>query len=150
MLSDPSRSGEDGKYDPFTVLGLKRTDTVLVLGNPAFLPWLTYEHDQVVEARRAADAEKLIREGHRFDRVIIGRETQFSNDHILRAGALLERNTHGNGLLVYFPKDDGEAWQFKESLEFYYPNCRTWEHRSSFGDIITAEPFGASWRLIAA
>lgn len=148
MLSDPARTGEDGKYDPYTVLGLKSTDAVLVIGNPAFLPWLTYEHGDVYDARRAADAEKLIRDGTRFDRVIIGRETQFSNDHILRAGALIERARHGTGLLVYFPKDEGEAWQFKESVEFYYPGARTWEHKSSFGDIITAEPIGASWRLI--
>lgn len=58
MLSDPARTGEDGRYDPVTVLGVKRTDTILVIGNPAFLPWLTYEHDQVLEARRTADVER--------------------------------------------------------------------------------------------
>ena len=120
-----------------------------MIGNPSFFPWLAAENFWcVTEASRPADVERLIQQGSKFERIIIGRETQFTNDHILRAGALLERTHFGTGLLVYFPKTESDSWQFKESVEFYYPGARVWEHDTNFGQLITAEVLGSSWRLL--
>lgn len=142
------RSSEDGRWDPATVIGLKRTDEVLVLGNSAFVPWLNEVTDHVTEAAKAADAEALLADDRSYDKVIVGRESSFSNDHLLRAAAMLNGKS-GPGIIVFFPKDPGSDWQFKESLEFYFPRARTWESECTFGRVIMSEIHGSSWRMVA-
>lgn len=146
MLSDPARwGGEDGVFDPATVIGLCNADVVVVFGNPALIPWLKeVPNDGIYEARRPAEAESLVKQhSHSFTRVVLGRETPFSHDHILRAGALLD----ATGVMVYFPKTEGEAFQFREAFEFYYPTSRLWESDTTFGRVIMSMPSGASWRF---
>jgi hypothetical protein len=134
---------EAGVWDPATVLGIKSSDKVLVIGNAAFLPWLApifeqYEHN-LVSAKRNSELEYLLHENEHFDKVILARETPFSNDHVLRAAAFKAQ-------LIYFPQDDG--WQFEQSVEFYYPGVRVWKFDTTFGPAVMAEPYGASWRII--
>jgi hypothetical protein len=134
---------ENGRWDPATVIGLKSSDRVLVVGNAAFLPWLPPVFDKsehnLVSVRKVSEIETLLHEGQHFDKIILARETAYSHDHVLRAGAF-------GAQLVYFPQDDG--WQFEQSVEFYYPGVRTWKFDSTFGQVIIAEPHGASWRVI--
>ncbi len=136
---------EGGRWDPATVIGLRSSDRVLVVGNPAFLPWLVQVFDQrpqnLVAVRRVSDIEALLHAGEHFDRVILAREASYSHDHVLRAGAF-------GAQLVVFPQDDG--WQVEQSVEFYYPMARTWKFDSTFGTIIVAEPHGSSWRFFNA
>lgn len=137
---------EDGRWDPATALGIKSSDRVLVVGNAAFLPWLppifeNIHEDNLVSARKVSEIEALLHEGHHFDKIILARETTYSHDHVLRAGAFKAQ-------LIYFPQDDG--WQFEQSVEFYYPGARTWKFDTTFGPAIIAEPHGASWRMLYA
>jgi len=134
---------EGDRWDPATAAGVKSSDRVLVVGNPAFLPWLPPVFDaqpgNLVAVRRMSEIEALLRTGQRFDKVILARETTYSHDHVLRAGAF-------GAQLIYFPQDDG--WQFEQSVEFYYPGARVWKLDSTFGQVIIAEPHGASWRVL--
>lgn len=134
---------EGNLWDPATVLGLRKNEIVLVIGNPAFLPWLTVFFSEaphhLVAVKRPSEIEQLMRDGHHFDKIILAKETQYSHDHLLRAAAL-------RGQLVYFPQDDG--WQFEQSVEFYYPEANVRKFESTFGPIMTADAYGASWRII--
>ena len=136
---------ENDRWDPATVIGIKSSDRVLVVGNPAFLPWLTvvFEKypDNLVAVRKVSEIETLMHENQHFDKVILTRETTYSHDHLLRAGAF-------GAQLICFPTDDG--WTTEQSIEFYYPEVRTWKFDSTFGPIVIAEPHGASWRVIHA
>lgn len=138
-------ANEDGRWDPATVIGLRSCDRVLVLGNAAFLPWLTLFFDQhpdnLVSAKRPAEVESLIRAGEKFDLVVLPRDAAWSHDHLLRAAAL-------GAKLVCFPQGDG--WQIEQSVEFYYPTARSWSFDSTFGPVLIAEPQGSSWRFIGA
>jgi hypothetical protein len=135
---------EDGRWDPATITGVKSSDRVLVVGNPAFLPWLGLIFEKhpgnLVAVRRISEIEALLKAGEKFDKIILARETAYSHDHLLRAGAF-------HAQLIYFPQDDG--WQFEQSMEFYYPTSRMWKFDSTFGTVVIAEPEGASWRILA-
>ena len=136
---------EDGIWDPATAIGLRSSDRVLVIGNPAFMPWLTQvfvaDPDNLVSVRKASEIEALLHGGAHFDRVIIARETAYSHDHLLRAGAFHTQ-------LICFPTDDG--WSIDQSIEFYYPTARRWRFETTFGPAVVAEPAGASWRMLYA
>lgn len=135
---------EDGRWDPATVLGVKPNDRVLVAGNPAFMPWLAPIFESpgaigmVLGARKLSELESQLRD-QAIDKLLIARETQYSHDHLLLAGA-------HHAQLVTFPPDDG--WQVEQSIEFYYPDARWWRLDSTFGAAIIAEPHGASWKVI--
>jgi len=136
---------ENGRWDPATVTGLRSSERVLVIGNPAFLPWLTTlfeKHpDNLISVRKISEIEALLHEGAHFDRVILTRETTYSHDHILRAGAF-------GAQLICFPADDG--WSIEQSVQFYYPDAMGWEFDSTFGKIIINQPYGFSWRMFNA
>ena len=134
---------EAGVWDPATVLGLRSNEVVLVVGNSAFLPWLTSffqdKDGHLLSAKRSSEVEQHMRDGHHFDKVILAKETQYTHDHLLRAAALRAQ-------LVYFPQDDG--WQFEQSVQFYYPEATVRRFDSTFGSVMTADVYGASWRVI--
>lgn len=136
---------EDGRWDPATALGLRSSERVLVVGIPAFLPWLTELYaarpENLVGARKPSEIEAFLKEGQHFDRVILTKETAYSHDHLLRAGAM-------HAQLVFFPSDDG--WQADRSVEFYYPEARSWKFDTTFGPVAVVEPHGPSWRLLYA
>ena len=133
---------EDGKWDPATITGIKSSDRILVIGNAAFMPWLAQVNpDNVVEVRKVSEIETLLRNNEHFDKIIVAREVQFTNDHILRAGAFKAQ-------LIVFPTDDG--WQFDQAFEFYYAGANVWKFESTFGPVIVAEPVGVSWRMLYA
>jgi hypothetical protein len=135
MLSE-GRQGEDGVFDPATVIGLNSNQHILVLGNPAFLPWLLSENNHVDSARKMNEAVKMV-ESNDFDKIIVGREFDFShwtNIAIARVGL----NAH-RGTLVYFPKTEGEAWQFKQNVEFAFPRSIVWESNTTFGHVIQVD-----------
>jgi hypothetical protein len=138
-------TSEDGRWDPATVLGLRSTDSVLVAGNPAMMPWLTtfFQENigQVVAARRPSELEQLLHLGTRFDKFILSRETTFTADHLLRAGAF-------RAALVTFPTDSG--WAVEQAMDVYYPTGRWWRFDSTFGPVVVAHPWGASWRVLYA
>jgi hypothetical protein len=71
--------------------------------------------------------------------MVLAREVQYSHDHVLLAAALRAQ-------LVCFPADDG--WQLEQSVEFYYPDARTWRFDTTFGFAVAAEPRGPSWRIL--
>jgi hypothetical protein len=134
---------ENGLWDPATALGLRNFDHVLVIGNAAFIPWLTQlfaqTSDHLVSVRRPAEIETLLHEGYKFDRMILPKETVYSHDHLLRVAAL-------GAQLICFPTDDG--WSIDQSIEFYYPTARRWKFETTYGTVMVAEPVGASWRLL--
>jgi hypothetical protein len=136
---------ENGRWDPATVTGLKSSDKVLVIGNAAFLPWLTVlfekHSENLVSVRKISEIEALLHEGVHFDRIILTRETTYSHDHVLRAGAF-------GAQLICFPTDDG--WSIEQSVEFYYPEAIVRKSDSTFGTIVVAEPHGFSWRMFNA
>jgi len=136
---------ENDRWDPATVTGLRSSERVLVIGNPAFLPWLTTlfeKHpDNLVAVRKISEIEALLHEGAHFDRVLLTRETTYSHDHVLRAGAF-------GAQLICFPADDG--WSIEQSVQFYYPDANFRKFDSTFGIVIIAEPYGFSWRLFNA
>ena len=138
-------SNENGLWDPATVIGLRSSDHIVVVGNPAFLPWLPsiFAHNPggLTSVRKASELEALLRSGRQFDRMILNRETDYSHDYALLAGAARLQ-------LVAFPRDDG--WSIEQSIEFYYPDCRRWSFDSTFGRITVAEPAGFSWRFFDA
>lgn len=136
MQSDPGRLGEDGVFDPATVIGLQSHHQVLVLGNPAFLPWLTNENENISSSRKTSEAVRAVQTGD-FDRVVVGREFDFSHwTGLALARVGLSRH---HGLLVFFPKNEGEAWQFKQNAEFAFPLSRVWENNTTFGQVIVAD-----------
>lgn len=136
---------EEGRWDPATVTGLKSSDRILVIGNPAFLPWLTtlFEKHQenLYAVRKISEVEAMLHDGLHFDRIILTRETAYSHDHILRAGAF-------GAQLICFPTDDG--WTIEQSVQFYYPDAQFRKFDSTFGTIVIAEPHGFSWRMFNA
>lgn len=136
-------TSENGLWDPATVLGLRRNESVLVIGNPAFLPWLTTffseAPDQLLAVKKTSELEALLKERRVFDRVILSRETSYTHDYLLRSAA-------HKAQLVVFPKDDG--WQIEQAIQFYYPEANIRKFESTFGPIMTTDAFGASWRII--
>jgi hypothetical protein len=134
---------EDGKWDPATVTGIRSNERVLVIGNPAFMPWLTLLFERntqnLVSVRKVSEIEALLHEGQHFDRIILPRETPYSHDHILRTAVFRAQ-------LICFPTDDG--WSIEQSVQFYYPDAQVRKFDSTFGTVIIAEPFGTSWRMI--
>ena len=139
---------ESGRYDPLTVLGWQKHDTILVFGNSAFIPWLHQEGAMVWDAPRPREAEQFLKDGSKFNRIVIDRAVTFSQDHVLRAGALLEGPYGGPGQLIFFPKDDGSAFEFRSTVEFYYPTARVWNLDTTYGPVIIAEIGGKSWRML--
>ena len=123
------------------MIGLQSHHRVLVLGNPAFLPWLTKENRNVSSARKTNEAVRFAQNGD-FDRVIVGREfdiSHWSNLAIAQV-ALIARG----GLLVYFPKNEGDAWTFSQNLGFAFPLCRVWDTNTTFGRVIMVD-FGPEY-----
>lgn len=139
MLSDPSRSGEDGIFDPASVIGLQNHHHVLVLGNAAFLPWLTKENVNIASARKVNEAVKIVQIDD-FDRVVVGREydmTHWTSLAIAHVGLNKRR-----GVLAFFPKNEGEAWTFKQNVEFAFPLSQVRESNTTFGQVIQVELHG--------
>jgi hypothetical protein len=139
----------DYKFDAAVVCGYKSADNVLVIGNSAFVEWLT-KKSNVKSVKKSKDIEKLIKSGIKFDKVILGKDIQFSDENIIRAGLLLRHDEGGTGLLVYFPGNDGDEWQFRRSFEFYYPTSNMWTFDTTNGRVIISEPFNTSWRMIVS
>lgn len=137
-------SAGDELPDPASVIGVRGSDRVLVVGNPAFMPWLcelfnnTRMGGSVTSVRKAADLTKLVASGKKFDRVIVSRESSYSHEHLLSAGAMCAQ-------LTVLPQDDG--WEFRQSAEFYYPTARVLSFETTHGTVMTAEPEGSSWRF---
>jgi hypothetical protein len=140
---------EEGRFDPATVTGIKSSDQVLVVGNPAFLPWLTSMFGEqphtgnLITARKPGNLDALLKNGSRFDKLVLTRETAYTHEHALYAGAFRAQ-------LVAFPKNEGEAFHIEQSIEFYYPGVRVVRLDSTFGPVVIASPVGASWRVIHA
>jgi hypothetical protein len=134
---------EEGRWDPATALGLRSSERALVVGNPAFLPWIgtLYEHrpENLEAARKPNDIATLVRDGQEFRWMVLAREVPYSHDHVLLAAALAAE-------LVCFPSDDG--WQMEQSIEFYYPDAPIWRFDTTFGIAVAAAPRGPSWRVI--
>ena len=133
---------EGDRWDPATSVGLKGTDEVLVLGNPAFMPWLSDVNHHVDSARKNGELKSLLREKREFDKVIISREHDFSPDVVAMVGPLLRHD--GCGLLIAFPADDG--WTFEQAVSFYYPEAQVRTFETTFGTAITVNINGVSWR----
>ena len=77
------------RWDPATVIGIKNIDEILVVGNPAFMPWLIEVCGDITSVRKPSDLAALVREGEKFDKVILPRESTFSPDLLPLAAALL-------------------------------------------------------------
>lgn len=129
------------------MIGLKSSDHVLVIGNPAFLTWLPPVFERYPEhlksARKHSQIDAIVRSGEQFDKLILTRETAYTHEHTLYAGALRAQ-------LVVFPRSEGDAFHVEQSVEFYYPGARIWKLDSTFGPVLVAEPYGASWRIVHA
>jgi hypothetical protein len=136
---------ENGVWDPASVVGLRETDEVLVVGNPAFMPWLTSVARDLTSVRKLSELATLAQEGEEFDKVIIPRETSFSAEHVMFAGPLLKT---GGGLIVVFPPDDG--WTVQRAIDFYYPDARNWDLETTFGRVLVSQLDGVSWRFYNA
>jgi len=136
---------EGSKWDPATVIGLRSCDEVLVVGNPAFMPWLFSVAHDITSVKKLSDLEMLVREEEEFDKIIIARETAFVHEMVSFAGPLLKRQPGESGILVAFQPDDG--WTLNEAVGFYFPEARTWEIDTTFGRAFIAEPLGTSWRF---
>jgi hypothetical protein len=138
---------ESGKWDPATVIGLKSHDEVLVIGNPAWMPWLFQVAHDISSVKKLSELEQLVREGEEFDKIVVARETSMNHEFFAFAGPLLKRGENESGLFVVFPPDDG--WNADEGMNFYYPEARTWKIDTTFGRAFIAEPLGTSWRFYA-
>lgn len=122
------------------MIGLNSHQRVLVLGNPAFLPWLSRENKNIVSARKLNDAVKIATVDKGFDRLIVGREFDFSHwNNLMIAAAALATN---RGVLVYFPKNESDGWAFRRNIEFAYPLSNVWETGTTFGHVIQVELIG--------
>ena len=138
-------SEHEGKWDPATVIGLKSTDEVLVIGNAAFMPWLTEICRDVSSVKKVGELQALVNEGEQFNKVIISREVSFTAEMIPYCGPLLKHDEAESGFLVVFAPDDG--WSIEQAVEFYYPEARTWQYDTMFGHVFIAETHGVSWRF---
>ena len=136
---------EDGRWDPATVIGLKHTDEILVIGNAAFMPWLTQVCSDVTSVKRVSDLSMLVKEGEQFNKIIVAREANLTSEMVSFFGPLLKHDEIESGFLVAFPPDDG--WSLDQLLEFYYPEARKWELDTTFGHVTIAETHGVSWRF---
>lgn len=139
-------SNDKGHWDPATVIGLKRTDEVLVIGNAAFMPWLTDVCGDVSSVRKPVDVAALVQEGEEFDKIILPREASFSPDLVPLLAALLKNSDLERGMIVIFPSDDG--WSQLSDVGAYFPEARQWEAVSSFGLVQMFELPPTSWRMI--
>lgn len=136
---------EGERWDPATVCGLHNLQEVLVVGNAAFMPWLTEVCKDVTSIRKPTELAQLARDGEQFDRVIISRETTFTPELIASIGPLLRNESeHSHGLMIAFPSDDG--WAIEQATNFYYPEAREWAFDTTFGAVLIAELNGVSWR----
>lgn len=135
-----ARAGEDGVFDPATVIGLQSHHQVLVLGNPAFMPWLTQENNNIASTKKLNELERLVSSD--YDRVIIGRE--YDANHWTTNACAQVALAAKRGLMIYFPKSEGDAWTFMQSLEFAFPLSRVWDVNSTFGRVIMVD-FGAEY-----
>lgn len=135
---------EEGRWDPATVLGLRSDQNVLVVGNAAFMHWLTSENERITSSRKLGELAQFAVE-HDYDLVIIGRETEFSRDHLSVAEQALRNR---GGLLAYFPRSEAEAWAFQQQVEFYHPEAQVWDLDTTFGRVIFTNLSGRSWRDI--
>ena len=136
---------EGDRWDPATVVGLKSTDSVLVIGNAAFMPWLTEVARDIMSVRKPSELVQLIKEGDKFDKIILPKEAAFSNDLIPLISSLLDNEEGYQGLFVAFPPNDG--WNIGQAMDFYFPNARQWWLSTTFGDVFISDPHGYSWRF---
>jgi hypothetical protein len=138
--SDTLCHEEDGRWDPGTVIGIKKSDVILVVGNPAWMPWVP--KNVVSTKNKVNEIVGLIADGHLFDKIIIGKEVQYTNELSELLGNLLVPG----GFVVFFPKDSGAEWQFVSSVEFHHPEVTLRNNESLHGRIIMASFNGSSWR----
>ena len=140
-------TNEGGKWDPITALGFKGTDAILVIGNPGFMPWLFNVCGDITAVKKVGELQTLVKEGEEFDKIVVAREANFSHEMVSYCGLLLSRSENEGGQLVVFQADDG--WTTREAVDFYYPECRSWEIDTTYGRALIAEPRGTSWRFYA-
>jgi hypothetical protein len=133
MLSDPGRWGDEGKFDPATVVGLRNYHRVLVIGNPAFLPWLTRESLNITAGKKPNEVFRQL-DPHGYDRVVVGRENETPLQLILAQAAVALAPTQG--VLVMFPTNETDAWELRNNVEFFYPGSEIWENDSTFGRVV--------------
>lgn len=136
---------EGSKWDPATSIGLKGNDKVLVLGNAAFMPWISEVAYNVTSTKKQGEIRGMAIDKEEFDKVIIAREHGFSPDIVAAVGPLLRHD--GGGLLIAFPADDG--WAFEQAVSFYYPEAHVRTVETTFGTALIVNVNGVSWRFYA-
>jgi hypothetical protein len=119
---------------------------VLVIGNPAFMPWLSDVCRDISSVRKPGELAMLIKEGEQFDKVILPRESIFSPDLVPLVAALLKDAETERGIFVVFPPGDG--WTESAGVDLYFPEGRSWELDSTFGQVQLFELAPTSWRMI--
>ena len=136
----------DGKWDPATVIGLNQFDEILVIGNPAFMPWLSDVCRDISSVRKPGELTTLIKEGEQFDKIILPRESTFSPDLVPLVAALLKNSDTERGMFVVFPSGDG--WTESAGVDLYFQEGRSWELDTTFGQVQLFELAPTSWRMI--
>ncbi len=135
-------TSDGDKWDPATALNFRDTDSVLVVGNPGFMPWLFSVCRDITSVKKLSELAALVSARREFDRIVIARETQFVHEMVSYAGPLLKRES---GSFVVFQGDDG--WSSKQAFDFYYPEACFWEIDTTYGRALVGEPRGTSWRF---
>ena len=131
----------DGElWDPATVIGLRSSDQVLVVGNGAFMPWIAETCNDVMSLSKHGELKLAATDMVQFDKVIIARETPFSAELIPLAAKLVR----AGGLLCAFTTGDG--WEFDRAVDFYYPETSVITSDSLFGSVKITNARGLSWR----
>lgn len=130
------------RWDPATVIGLKNTDHVLVVGNANFMPWLTDVCHDVKSVRKISELKRYADNRSVWDKVIIARETTFVADLVKMIAPLLDHRN--NGMFISFPSDDG--WSIEQAMNFYHPNAQVTLINSTFGAVFMADLRDAGWR----
>lgn len=130
---------ELSQNDPLPdVVGLRRTDNVLLLGGNFAFPTLKKYVGHVEEARKSSHMNKLLFANLQYERVFIARENVLDEVLVLKAIRLVAPG----GLVCFFSDQPGLREGFRRTVEENFPTADVWDLQSNVGDVVVANAQG--------
>lgn len=120
------------------VVGLKRTNSVLLLGGNFVLPTLKKYVHSVEQAKKNTQVNKLLFSGIKFDRVFLARENVLDEVFVLKAARLIDVQ----GLVCFFSEEDGMRAAFSDIIERNFPAADVWNFESTVGKMVVTNAHG--------
>lgn len=118
------------------VLGLMKTDSVLVYGNSLFVG-IQQLVNTVSVARKGSDLTKLVKDNSSFHKIIV------SKDAVMSEAILRKLVSMNSNLLCFFVDSEDDEQNLKNYLLSNHPWADVWEFNSNVGRVVVTTAKGA-------